>query len=388
MTDGTATRCGAAWPPTAPDAPPQVSLPGTPPQVSLPGTLPEVRLAGMAPQVSLPGTPPRISRPRGRASAEYRAAPDTRRRLQLALATIWLLDAVLQFQAVMFSRSFPQMLAEAAHGNPAIVAGPIVWSAHLIEHHLAAANASFASVQLLLALGIAWRPATRIALAASVGWALAIWWLGEGFGLVLTGTASPLTGAPGAVIIYALLAVLLWPARRDRPAPFVAGRTVGAGVARLAWLVLWGSLGYLAVQQAAQPPRVLSSAVAAMAPGEPGWLAWTDTRLGSLIGQHGLAVSVLLGVVLLLVAVSMYLPAPGARAGLLAAIVVAVMIGVAEAFGGILSGSGTDLNSGPLLALLALAYWPLTTVAPVANNPDGGDPVPIQPVPIQPDGGG
>ena len=41
--------------------------------------------------------------------------------------------------------------------------------------------------------------------------------------MVLTGAASPVNGAPGAVILYALLAVLLWPAARDRPSPFVAG---------------------------------------------------------------------------------------------------------------------------------------------------------------------
>jgi hypothetical protein len=31
---------------------------------------------------------------------------------------------------------------------------------------------------------------------------------------------------------------------------------------------------------------------------------------------------------------------------------------VGEAFGMILAGGATDPNSGPLLALLALAYWP------------------------------
>jgi hypothetical protein len=30
---------------------------------------------------------------------------------------------------------------------------------------------------------------------------------------VLTGVASPVTGAPGAALLYALAAVLLWPAR-------------------------------------------------------------------------------------------------------------------------------------------------------------------------------
>src|SRR5580698_6146336 len=145
------------------------------------------------------------------------AAPDSRRVLQLALAGLWLLDAVLQYQSAMFSRAFPQMLADAARGNPAVIADPITWTARLIDHHVVAMNAIFATIQLLL-----------------------------GLGMVLTGTASPVNGAPGAVILYALLAVLLWPAVRDRPSPFVAGRAVGTGAARLLWLVLWGSLGYLA----------------------------------------------------------------------------------------------------------------------------------------------
>jgi hypothetical protein len=334
MTDGTAPRSGAVW---------------------------EQPATGLA---------ARISRP-GRTSAESWAAPDARRRLQLVLAALWLFDAVLQFQAFMFSHSFPQMLADAAHGNPAIIAGPITWSARLIDHHVAAANASFASIQLLLALGIAWRPATRIALAASVAWALAVWWLGEGFGLLLTGTASPADGAPGAVIIYALLAILLWPARRDRAAEFVAGRAIGARAARLAWLALWGGLGCLAVQQAVQAPQAMSSDVAGMAVGEPGWLARTDSYLGSLLSQHGLTAYVVLAAALGLAGASVYLPARAARAGLVLAIAAAVAIGIAEAFGGILTGTGTDPNSGPLLALLALAYWPSAS-APASAAARGG----------------
>ena len=42
----------------------------------------------------------------------------------------------------------------------------------------------------------------------------------------------------------------------------------------------------------------------------------------------------------------------------------------AEAFGGILAGGATDVNSGPLLALLALAYWPpRTSSAPPVTMP-------------------
>ncbi len=52
-------------------------------------------------------------------------APGWRRALQLALAALWLLDAVLQYQTFMFSQGFPRMLAATAAGNPASVAGPV-----------------------------------------------------------------------------------------------------------------------------------------------------------------------------------------------------------------------------------------------------------------------
>ena len=159
-------------------------------------------------------------------------APDARRRLQLALGALWLLDAILQYQPVMFTRAFSQMLAAAAEGNPAFVSRPILWDAHLVGQHPVALNTAFATIQLLLGLGIAWRPTVRLALGASIVWALGVWWLGEGLGGVLTGTASPLSGAPGPVILYALLAVLLWP--RDRAARGLrrSGRPVRRGPGR------------------------------------------------------------------------------------------------------------------------------------------------------------
>ena len=160
--------------------------------------------------------------------------PDHGRRLRLALAAVWLLDAALQYQPFMFTRAFGQSLAVSAQGNPHVIAAPITWSAGIIEQHPAVTNAAFATIQLIIALGIAWRPAVKFALAASVAWSVAVWWLGEGLGGILTGSASPWTGAPGAVIIYALLAMLLWPGGRNAPASFVAGRPFGGLPARLA----------------------------------------------------------------------------------------------------------------------------------------------------------
>ena len=95
------------------------------------------------------------------AAHEGPAALDPRRKLQLALAGIWLLDAMLQFQPAMFGHGFGRMLAASAAGNPAIVARPVSWSAAFIDHHVAVLNAIFAAIQVLLGLGIAWRPTTR-----------------------------------------------------------------------------------------------------------------------------------------------------------------------------------------------------------------------------------
>jgi hypothetical protein len=280
-------------------------------------------------------------------------ALDTRRWLQLSLAALWLVDALLQVQSFMFSKAFGQMLAATAPGNPAIIADPITWSARLIEAHPSWTNAAFASVQLFLALGIAWRPTVKLALAASVVWSLGVWWVGEGLGGVLNGTADPVSGAPGAVIIYALLAVLLWPT--DRAGPFEAARPFGTGCARLLWLALWGSLAFFAVPGASGVRAMMSG----MATGEPGWLAAVDRHAATLVAGHGGAVTAVLASVLGVIALGIYLPPRGARAAvLLAAVVAAAIWVVGENFGGVFAGSATDPNSGLLLVLLAAAYWP------------------------------
>jgi len=302
---------------------------------------------------------------RGRLGTEALAArrpTDTRRALQLGLAAIWLLDGVLQYQGFMFTKGFNQMLAGTAAGNPAVIAKPITWDANLIDHHMVLLNAIFATIQLLIGLGIAFRPTVRLALAASIAWALGVWWFGEGLGGVLNGAASPLNGAPGAVIIYALLAVLLWPADRHVPAPFAAARAVGAHLARALWAVLWLSLAYLALTPANRAPQALNQMIAGMESGQPGWLVDLDKGAAALVANQGLVASVVLAVALVVIAIGVYLPAPAAKGALLLAIVVAAVIWVfGQAFGAIMAGGATDVNSGPLLALLALAYWPLRT---------------------------
>ena len=299
--------------------------------------------------------------------------PDARRTLQLILAAIWLLDGVLQYQPFMYTEAFGQLIGSTSAGNPDVIARPIAWNAALVEHHLALLNTIFATIQLLLGMGIAYRPTARVALAASVAWSLGVWWFGEGLGGVLSGGASPVNGGPGAAILYALLAVLLWPSDQAGViAPFVAARAVGAPAARVPWLVLWSSLAYFTLKPANRAPWALHGMIAGMADGEPGWLAGLESHAAAVVGHQGLAASIVLAAALLVIAAGIFLPPPLARAALILAIVVAAFIWVfGEAFGQILAGGATDPNSAPLLALLALAYWPLATAGPRASWPEG-----------------
>jgi hypothetical protein len=336
--------------------------------------------------------------------------PDLRRWLQLGLAGIWLLDGVLQSQPVMFGRSFSQMLTASAAGSPVVVSGPVHWVAGIVAQQPTATNIVFATLQVALGLGIAWRRTARPALAASVAWAMAVWWLGEGFGGVLTGSASVLAGAPGPALLYAVAAILLWPPRRpvsasaglggaepsgaglggagttgdelgregtsrdgtardelaggaaDGCGGFIAARGGGSWArgARLAWVLLWGGMAGFTVQAANRTAQGLHDGLAAMAAGEPGWLATANREAASLVAHRGLPVSIALAALFALIAAGIFLPPRGVRATLVAAIVVSLILGVAgEDLGEILAGGATDPGSGPLLVLIALAYWPL-----------------------------
>ncbi len=288
-----------------------------------------------------------------------RSVIDRRRRLlQLALGAVWLLDAALQYQPFMFGRAFAtQVIAPTAQGNPALVARSVLWAAQVMAAHPVLWNALFATVQLLLGLGLLWRRTVKLALAASVVWSLAVWWLGEGFGGVLAGTASPIMGAPGAVVLYALLALLAWPSERGGES--LAAASVLRGGAAAAWVVLWASEAYFALLPGNDSAAALHGMLAGMADGEPAWLASLDRWTAGLAAHQGATLGLVLGVLLALAALAAVVPLLLARPLLALALLLAVAIWVlGQDFGGIFTGQGTDPNSGLLLALLALAYWP------------------------------
>jgi hypothetical protein len=307
------------------------------------------------------------SRPRG-------AGPcDLQHTFRLLLATVWLTDAALQLQPFMFTKGpdgFSGMLHGMASGNPSWISHSISWNASIVYHQPVLTNALFAATQFLIALGIAWPRTCRPALALSIAWALGVWWFGEGLGGLFTGAATPLGGGPGAVLFYAVLAVLLWPSRGSN-APFVAARTVGAVAARAVWTAVWLFLALLAVVGSGRSPQALHGIVAKVSAGQPGWLLHIDRWSESLLARHGTTVAVLFAVFCGLVAFGVYLHSKVTKVVMVSAIAAFVVIWVAvQNFGGELAGGATDPSSGLLVLLFIATYWPHAAASqPAATQP-------------------
>jgi len=245
-----------------------------------------------------------------------------------------------------------------ASGNPGFVARTVTWNASIVSHQPVVTNALFALIQFVIAFGIVYPRTVRPALALSIVWALGVWWFGEGAGGVFLGAATPFGGGPGGVLYYAVLAVLLWP-HQGPDEPFVAARAVGVRAARLIWVGVWGLLAVLTVVGSGRRPTALHDLVTRVESGQPGWLAHIDKVSAPFLLHHGTATAILLAAVCALAGASIYMAPWFMRLMIVVVCVAFAAIWIAvENLGGILAGGATDPNSGPLVLLLALLYWP------------------------------
>ena len=270
----------------------------------------------------------------------------TRRHLQIALGLLWLLDGGLQLQPFMLRTSFArQILDPVAAGQPHFVSAPVQWAANIIAAHPVAWDVPFATVQLLIGLGLLVPRTAKLTLAASIPWALGVWFFGEGLSGLASGHASLLTGAPGSVLLYAVLALAAWP-RRD-PSEEAPARWLP-----LAWAVLW--VGGAIFQ--ALPGQNTSTAVAgAINSGAPGWLGRLDASIAGWITPHGTTVVVALVVAEALIGLgALYRRSrgPAVAAGLVLALAIWV---IGQDLGLLYTGQATDPNTAPIIALVAIA---------------------------------
>ena len=101
-------------------------------------------------------------------------------------------------------------------------------------------------------------------------------------------------GNPGAVFIYALIALLVWPRdeRRDAAADSVAtAGLLGSSGARLVWTLFWLGAARFQLLTANRSPTALGSMVTGMGGGEPQWIKDIDNNLGNNVLNHHVASS-------------------------------------------------------------------------------------------------
>ncbi len=283
----------------------------------------------------------------------------TRRTVQVWLGWLWLLDGALQLQPFMFGPGFAhQVIAPAGQGQPGFVAGGVAWAAGLVSAHPMLWDYLFAQVQLLIGIGLLLRSTARWSLAVSIAWAVGVWYFGEGLGGLASGHADLLTGAPGAVLLYAVLAAAAWPAAEDRGEPADRGAQTRwpASWLPLAWAALWVGAALFRALPGQNSAAALAAEISGNADGAPAWLAQADRWSASAV--HGLGLAVVVVAVLVQVGIGAAGLVPGLwrRAAAATGAVVALFIWVVgQSLGELYTGQATDPNSAPLVILLAFA---------------------------------
>ena len=181
--------------------------------------------------------------------------------------------------------------------KPVWVSAPTNFFARLIAGHPAPLNVGFALVQLALGVGLLIPRLVRPAIVGSVVWAAGIWWFAEGLGGLATGNASVVTGAPGAVLLYGVLALAVWPAIDDRDAD--PDGVAIAGWFPFAWLILWIGGALLQLLPSQRGTAALHDQLGS-ADGTPGWLTSLHHLAGTVLSHAGSAPFIALVVVMVL----------------------------------------------------------------------------------------
>ena len=319
--------------------------------------------------------------------SRFPLAVRSQRALQIILGLFWILDAALQFQPFMFGRGFVEnnILANGS-GQPFVLGDFITHIGNFVSPDVAVWNTFFALIQLGIGVGLLFKSTVRPALALSFAWVLGVWVIGEGLGMLLTGTASALTGAPGSVLLYGLIGLMAWPRppRRwavdwsDRPAGVAtsaAAQGIGRSVTPLAvWAGYWSLAAVLFLLPANRTRTSTQSAIAGMAAAVPGWYGHFLTSLGNLFSTTGTQTAWILAAVSVAIGLG---PLVARRPGwfLAAGALLSFLMWMAAQglVGNVFSGSDTDPNTGPLVILLAAAMVPAVIASKEAWRSPAGE---------------
>lgn len=290
-------------------------------------------------------------------------------RVQVALGVLWIVDALLQLQPTNLGAGLGSAIVDNAMGQPGWAQQLLARAAQLAGPHASLLSPVVAAVQLAIGVAIVHPRSRRAGLLASLPWALLVWVVGEGSGNLATGFAMLPTGAPGAALVDAVVALVLLPRRTPRAgaARSPAGLTaLGERGARCAWVALWSAGALLQLEPVGTLGFKLFANFQMLSLGEPGPVASADRAIGDFVLGHGDAVTAVAVAIELGAAAAAVVPSGRLRRPVLAASLVlcGLLWAVGENLGGLLSGSASDVGAMPLYVVLAVALLPLAGPSP------------------------
>jgi hypothetical protein len=290
----------------------------------------------------------------------------TTRGIQIALGVVWLLDGLFQFKSFMYTHGIiSEVFEPAAKGQPGLIGGPMKTFGDFYGRDLTLWNTLSGEIQVAIGLGlILSRKTVKPALLVSFGWAPIVWWFGEGFGGLTSNTLpSPLMGAPGAVILYAIIGLLVYPTSKQGGRSPADTGPLGDRGGRYAWSGLWVLSAALWLANVNRANGATREMIKAMAATSPHWLAKFQTSIANHTQGHGTTIAVVLAIVSLAVATGVWtrVRSPALAIGVVLSLAYWVL---GQDMGGPFWTEGaTDFNSGPLFVLLALALLPVAQLA-------------------------
>jgi hypothetical protein len=295
----------------------------------------------------------------------------TTRGIQIALGLVWLLDGLFQFKGFMYTHGIvSEVFAPAAKGQPAFIGDPMRTLANFYGRDLTLWNTLAGEIQCAIGLALILSKKTvKPALLVSFGWALTVWWFGEGFGGLTSNTLpSPLMGAPGAVILYAIIGLLVYPTSKQSGRSAADMGPLGERGGLYAWSGLWLLSAGLWMVNVNRAKSATHDMIKAMAETSPHWLARFQESIANHTQGHGTTIAIVLAIVSAAVAIGVWTPLrwPALAIGIFLSLAYWVF---GQSIGGpFWTESATDFNAGPLFVLLAFALLPVAQSTTVPRH--------------------
>jgi cytochrome oxidase Cu insertion factor (SCO1/SenC/PrrC family) len=312
------------------------------------------------------------------AELQLYAEPSARRLLRISFGLIWIFDGVLQAQASMPLGMTTQVIGPAAATSPSWVQHLVNFGATIWSYHPITAPASAVWIQIGLGVWLLVAPRgrwSRLGGLSSAAWAVVVWVFGEAFGGIFAPGLSWTTGAPGAVLFYCVVGVLI--ALPDRAwLSARLGRVIlsvmGVFFLGMAVLQAWPGRGYWRGQPSAGSLTAMVQQMVAT-PQPRAFASWLASFQG-FTTAHGWAVNLFIVIFLAVLGMAFLSGRPAVvRVAVIAGVVVCLADWVLIEDFGFFGGVGTDPNSMIPMALvftagfLALTRVPLPADAPVPS---------------------